>query len=119
MKPIYLHDWAEGGEQQMLSDFGIDKSALDGAEIIVASYTYESYEGSAFVLFRRDGNLFAVYGGHCSCYGLSEQNYYGQGGTQWEPEETSFEALMQRIPSSYDPGVHEAIVAAMNAERAK
>lgn len=111
-EPVYLHDWAKGGEAEMLSDFGIDKSALDGSTVIVASYTFEDYMGDAFVLFERGGKLFEVNGGHCSCYGLSQSSYSGNNRTQWEPEETSFEALLQRIPSSRDPGVHEAILAA-------
>jgi hypothetical protein len=47
---IYLNDWAEDGEAQMLSDFGIDKDMLEGADVLFASYTYEDYSGSAFVL---------------------------------------------------------------------
>lgn len=111
-EPIYLHDWADDGEVGMLRDFGIDQSALLGASVIVASYTYEDYSGDAFVLFERDGKLFEVNGGHCSCYGLSESSYFGDTTTQWQPEETTFDALLQRIPSSRDPGVHDAILAA-------
>jgi len=61
---------------------------LDDIEILFASYTYECYEGDAFVLFRKDGKLFEVNAGHCSCYGLEGQ---------WDPEETTKEALMYRI----------------------
>jgi len=64
------------------------KGELDDIEILFASYTYECYEGDAFVLFRKDGKLFEVNGGHCSCYGLEGQ---------WDPEETTKEALMHRI----------------------
>ncbi len=35
-----------------MEDFAIDPTKLDGAEILVASYTYECYEGDAYVLFR-------------------------------------------------------------------
>ncbi|WP_165909520.1 hypothetical protein [Shinella sp. JR1-6] len=112
---VYLHDWEDDGEAGMLRDFGIDKSALEGATVIVASYTYECYSGQAFVLFERNGKLFEVNGGHCSCYGLSESDYSGDTTTQWQPEETSFDALLQRIPSSYDPGVHAFIYAAARA----
>lgn len=84
----YLNDWSESGRQGVISDFQINESALDGAEIIVASYTYEDYSGSAYVLFRRDGKLFEVHGGHCSCYGLEGQ---------WEPEETTKEAILHRL----------------------
>lgn len=66
-------------------------SALDGAEVIVAIYDLGSYEGDAFVLFRKDGKLFEVNAGHCSCYGLEGQ---------WEPEETTKEELLHRIASA-------------------
>jgi hypothetical protein len=57
-------------------------------EIVVAVYEYGNYEGSAFALFQRDGRLYEVHGGHCSCYGLEDQ---------WEPEETTAEALRDRL----------------------
>jgi hypothetical protein len=60
---------------------------VEDAEFLFAAYTYEDYSGSAFVLFRKDGKLFEVNGSHCSCYGLEGQ---------WEPEETSKEALLKR-----------------------
>lgn len=84
----YLNDWSESGRQGVISDFQINESALDGVEVLVASYTYEDYSGSAYVLFRRDGKLFEVHGGHCSCYGLEGQ---------WEPEETTKEAILHRL----------------------
>lgn len=92
---VYLNDWAEGGRDEMISNFGIDKAALEGAEILIASYTYEDYEGSAFVLFRRDGKLYEIVASHCSCYGLSESNYSGDTTTQWQPAETTLEAQKQ------------------------
>jgi hypothetical protein len=100
---MYLNDWKNSGEAGMLEDFGIDKSALEGAHVLLASYTYEDYSGKAFVLYRRDGKLYEVNGGHCSCYGLRDQSYYeeGEGKTQWEPEETSKEALEKRIDNDY------------------
>lgn len=59
-----------------------------GIEILLASYSYENYSGDAFVLFRKDGRLYEVNGSHCSCYGLEGQ---------WEPEETTVEALRHRL----------------------
>lgn len=61
--------------------------ALD-YEILVAVYSYENYEGSAYVLAKKDGNLFEVEGGHCSCYGLEGQ---------WKPTEVSVEYLKNRL----------------------
>lgn len=74
----YWHDWADDGESRMLADFSIDTKALEGATVLAAAYTYEGYSGSAYVLFEKDGKLFSVNGGHCSCYGLEDQ---------WKPEE--------------------------------
>lgn len=97
---IYLHDWADGGLKAMRNDFGISDSDLDGCEIICASYTYENYSGSAWVLFRKDGKLFEVNGGHCSCYGLEDQ---------WVPEETSLDALRMRSVNYADGALRVAL----------
>jgi len=78
----YFGNW--GSKRDIAGDFQIDIKALSDVNIIVAWYSYEDYSGSAFVLFEQGGQLFEVNGGHCSCYGLEGQ---------WEPEETSIEAL--------------------------
>lgn len=67
--------------------------AVDG--ILAAIYGQESYEGSAFVLFVRDGKLYEVHGSHCSCHGLEDQ---------WTEEETTVEALrkVRSWPSGCD-----------------
>jgi hypothetical protein len=73
----------------MYEDFKVagepDLPTLD--QIIIAEYTYESYEGSVFVLFERDGQLYEVNGSHCSCNGIEGQ---------WSPEATTWEALYMR-----------------------
>lgn len=94
---MFLNDWKESGIDGMREDFGLKESDLDGVEVLLASYTYEDYYGSAFVLFRKDGRLFEVNGSHCSCYGLSERSYCVDGQTQWQPEETTVEALLHRL----------------------
>ena len=75
-------DWST---DQPVGDYNPD---LEGCNILFAYYEQANYEGSAFVLFERDGQLYEVNGGHCSCYGLEGQ---------WDPEETSVEALEHRI----------------------
>jgi hypothetical protein len=85
---MYLHDWSETGLEGMKSDFGISDADLQGVNILLASYTYRDYEGDAFVLFEKGGQLYEVNGGHCSCYGLEGQ---------WEPEETTKESLLHRL----------------------
>ena len=79
-------------QEDVVKGFEIDPSALDGATILMAWYGYGQYDGEAFVVFERDGKLYEVHGSHCSCNGL---------GGQWEPEETSWEALEMRKWSNY------------------
>jgi len=75
-----------------LGAFQEDADALQGAFILYATYDIDGYEGSAFVLFERDGQLYEVHGSHCSCYGLEGQ---------WEPEETTVDALVHCIKNGY------------------
>lgn len=103
MSGIYLNDWKDGTAADVFTDFDgerwsayreedaipvQDKPQYQGVEILLASYSYENYSGDAFVLFRKDGKLYEVNGGHCSCYGLEGQ---------WEPEDTTIEALRYRL----------------------
>ena len=94
---VFLGQWS--GADDLRKDFWDDDGysykeikpyagELDGVNVLLAYYCYESYEGDAFVLFEKDGQLFEVNGGHCSCYGLEGQ---------WEPEETTREALLKRL----------------------
>jgi hypothetical protein len=57
-------------------------------EVLLAWYGQEDWEGDAFVLYRQDGKLYEVHGGHCSCYGLEGQ---------WDPEETDVATLRHRM----------------------
>lgn len=68
------------------------KNEMENCKILLAWYGYGDYDGSAFVLFERDGQLYEVNGGHCSCYGLEGQ---------WDPEKTSVKALRHRISEGY------------------
>lgn len=93
-EPIYLEDWdspdweQRAGIGSLKYNFQIDDSDLEGVEILLAYYSYEDYEGIAFVLFRKDGKLYEVNGSHCSCYGLEDQ---------WQPEEVMLEELENRV----------------------
>jgi hypothetical protein len=82
---MFLGEWSSLDD--ILKDFraNIDTSDI---EILFAVYTYESYDGRAFVLYKDRGSLYEVNGSHCSCYGLEDQ---------WEPEETSVEAIVYRL----------------------
>lgn len=101
--PFLLNNWADGQVKDVFTDFDgsrwshyrdddaipvEEKPEFKGAEILLASYGTPAYEGYAFVLFHRDGKLFEVNGSHCSCFGLEGQ---------WDPEETTTEALRHRM----------------------
>jgi len=75
-------------EEDVKREFAVTDDSLKNAFIILAWYGYGDYDGSAFVLFEREGQLYEVNGGHCSCYGLEEC---------WDPEETDVKALIHRI----------------------
>ena len=96
-----LNNWAGGTAEDVFRDFdgsryscrddippSSENPAYKDVEILLASYGAPSYEGHAFVLFRRDGVLWEVNASHCSCYGLEDQ---------WCPEETSVAALRYRL----------------------
>src|SRR5574343_324534 len=105
-EPVFLHDWAKDKTFQLICNFFDISLVLEEYEaqecpyahkhlwlerkndieeklkefekikILFASYTYQNYEGNAFVLFEQDGELYEVNGSHCSCFGLE---------TQWNP----------------------------------
>jgi hypothetical protein len=81
----YFGSWSN--KQDVIKDFCIDSKELDGAKVHIAWYGQGDYEGSAFVLFERDGQLYECHGSHCSCYGLEDQ---------WGPEETTVDELEHR-----------------------
>jgi hypothetical protein len=74
-------------QADICNSFEIDSSDLQDCEILFAAYEGD-YECEALVVFRRNNKLYEVNGLHCSCYGLEGQ---------WEPEETTAEALRHRI----------------------
>lgn len=91
MNALYLGGWADSGLRGIIEDFDFNESHEDftkSREILLACYNNAGYEADAFVLYREGGLLFEVNGSHCSCYGLEGQ---------WEPEETSVNALLHRL----------------------
>ena len=83
---MYLGNFENKNDVQQ--EFQCSDEDMEGVKILLAWYGYGDYDGSAFVLFDRDGKLYEVNGGHCSCYGLEEQ---------WGPEETSVAELRHRL----------------------
>lgn len=112
---MFLNDWKDSGLEGMKGDFGIDDTALDGVTVLLASYTYEDYSGDAFVLFERGGKLYEVNGSHCSCYGLSESSYSGDTTTQWQPEETTVEALRHWLEKGHVGEIADALRQVLDA----
>lgn len=88
---MYLENFES--KEDVIDKYNAPKDALDTAEVLLAWYGYGDYCVSSFVLFKKDGKLYEVNGSHCSCYGLEGQ---------WEPEETSWDALKMRKFSYYD-----------------
>lgn len=96
MTAMYMHDW--GSKDDMIESFrdsiapvtDEERASYAHVDVILASYGYANYNGDAFVLFRdtRDGKLYEVNGGHCSCYGLEGQ---------WSPDPTDVESLRHRV----------------------
>ncbi len=111
----YFGSWANYAS--MVDDFSrycsVEETPHDMAkeeEILLAAYEHEGYEGSAMVLFEREGQLFEVSGGHCSCYGLEGQ---------WKPQAISWKALAMRPEKTWGArsiaGVQRAFVALVAA----
>lgn len=79
-------------EDDVFNEFAVPEDEREDVNILYARYVYENYEGDAYVLFAKNGYLYEVFGGHCSCYGLEGQ---------WEPEKVDdlnvfVQALMLR-----------------------
>lgn len=81
-----------------------DLSASD--DVLFAWYEYANYEGEAFVLFRREGLMYEVYGSHCSCHGLEDQ---------WTPEESSLAELTKRVNGDWPPVCSPSALAVLRA----
>lgn len=92
MNMIALADFSgmseEAVKEKCADDFGIPLESLTDTKIVVAYMSVGSWgcDSSAFIVFRKGGELYEVNGSHCSCYGFSESDYSGGSTTQWQPE---------------------------------
>lgn len=84
-RPKYIEEFHS--KEDIIEAYAVKGSELLGADILLAWYGYGEYCGRSFVIFKRKGKLYEVNGSHCSCFELEGQ---------WEPEETSWEALAMR-----------------------
>jgi len=66
MRQIYIDlfkNWLD-----VRREFAMDEPEPD--QVLLADYSYESYSGEAYVVYRKGEDYFVVTGGHCSCHGL-------------------------------------------------
>ena len=111
----YFGNWSDVDDvNRDFGDYGDSptKELVKDEEILFAAYSTPSYEGYAFVVLERDGDLYEVNGSHCSCMGLENQ---------WDLEKTSWKALAMRDLHSYEEWDQEAVDAfkALVAEHTK
>ena len=77
------------GEWSCFSDvFYQFPDGVGEAQLVYASYEAEQYEGSALVVWAKDGQLWEDSSSHCSCNGLWDDGP--------SPEATSVEAFLMR-----------------------
>lgn len=79
--------------ENIKEEFESECDNITDEEVLFASYGGGPYDGDAIVLIQRNGKLYTVEGGHCSCYGLNGQ---------WEMIETTKQVLRQRKFEVYD-----------------
>lgn len=74
------------------SVWSLESGSIRNINVLASEYTYENWNGSAFVLYEEGGKLYVVHGSHCSCYGLEGQ---------WDPEETTVEEIEHQLENGY------------------
>lgn len=87
-------------KQEIINEFEIPEETLENFDVIIWDYTYENYEGSAFLLLKdkNTNKLYEVNGYHCSCYGLEGQ---------FELEEVTKKELMFRLENNKSYGTND------------
>lgn len=68
---LFLGAWED--EADICRDMEISPGTLAEYEVLIAGYWSGSWEGSVWMLLRKDGQLYEVHAGHCSCNGLEGQ----------------------------------------------
>ena len=95
--PLIINDF--DSIDSVFNAFGVSDAQRTNIEILFASYTYEDYDGDAYVLCIDNGKLSEVYGSHCSCYGLEENG--------WESEEVTIEFIKQKYNKGSFGNIHK------------
>ena len=94
MSKVYLDGftgWKNVSDEFGAGSWGERTIRMDEPDHVFAVYEQGNYEGSALVLFAKDGKMFSVEGSHCSCYGLEGQ---------WEPHSESKETILKQATES-------------------
>lgn len=77
-------------EEDICRQFAISEI---GGRVLYADYEVDCYDGSAHVIFTdENGGLFLVQGGHCSCYGLEDD--------QWNPEPITIAMMTHMVENA-------------------
>lgn len=108
---IYLDDFEswDGTTGRAAVEREFNTKLPEDVGIRVAVYQQGSWDGAAFVLFKRGDRFYEVNASHCSCYGLEDQ---------WVPEEVAVAEIVKRPTYlfGYDnEAIRKAVVAAVAA----
>lgn len=87
MNKYYLNDWKNSTKDEILDEFEFEGNREE-LNVLFATYTYEDWEGDAFLIVEKNNQLYEVNAWHCSCYELEQQ---------FDLEETSIEALEEYL----------------------
>lgn len=88
MKTIWLNDWINSNKTSLEKLFGLHSDELRDIDLLLASYKQGDDSGYGFVFFKEAQSYYEVNVSNDSEIDLSGQ---------WQPEETSIEALMFRL----------------------
>ena len=85
-------------QEHMAQDFGLERSELEGWEVVYACKAQAGGFCRAFVLARSkgDGLMHCVEAFHCACCGLAGR---------WQPRLASLEGLLARLSAQALPGL--------------
>ena len=75
-------------KKDIVAHFELKEDALKDINIVYYEEYLGDYSGELFIVFEQDGKLYEVNANHCSCNGF---------GDQWDPEETTYEAILHRL----------------------
>lgn len=88
MKTLFLGEFQGHSQAEILShmanQFQVPLSTFDGHRVIAGYMESGGYDGKAWILIEKEGQLYENYSSHCSCYGHEDQ---------WNPEKTDIRYL--------------------------